>query len=121
MAENNENKNLFESFIPQLKEFIKSETVFGEPFTAGEVTLIPVNSVKVGFGFGGGKLTEKGQSAGEGGGGGVLMTPIAFVVVKGGEVTIHSLTGGTIENVVEKVPDLLDKVVNLFKPKQPTP
>ena len=112
-----EQKSTFENFIPQLKDFIKAETVFGDPFQAGEVTLIPVNSVKVGFGFGGGNMTEKGSSSGEGGGGGVLLTPVAFVVIKGTEVTIHSLNGGTIENILERAPDMIQKVADLFTKK----
>ena len=40
------------NFIPQLKDFVKSETIFGEPMKVEEITIIPVHSVKVGFGFG---------------------------------------------------------------------
>jgi len=107
-----ENK-IFESFLPQLKKFIKSETVFGEPYTIGNVTMIPVNSVKVGFGFGGGDTMKKTDVGG--GGGGVLLSPVAFIVVKGDDVTIHSLSAGTIENVIDKAPEVLDKVLSVFQ------
>lgn len=107
-----ENK-IFDSFLPQLKKFIKSETVFGEPYTVGNVTMIPVNSVKVGFGFGGGDTVKKSEISG--GGGGVLLSPVAFIVIKGEDVTIHSLSAGTIENVIDKAPEALDKVLSVFQ------
>ena len=30
------------NFIPQLKDFVKSETIFGEPMKVQEITIIPV-------------------------------------------------------------------------------
>ncbi len=108
-----DHKSVLDSFLPQLKSFIKSETVFGEPISAGDVTLIPVNSVKVGFGFGAGDAQKKVD--GSGGGGGVLLTPVAFVVVKEGDVSIHSLSAGTIENVIDKAPEAIDRVISIFQ------
>ena len=112
-----EKKSTFENFIPQLKDFIKAETVFGDPFQAGEVTLIPVNSVKVGFGFGGGKLEKKDN---QGGGGGVLLTPVAFLVIKNGDVSLQSLSSGTIENVMARVPDVVERFLKMMG-KEPAP
>lgn len=105
--------SILDNFLPQLKSLIKSETVFGEPYAVGNVTLIPVNSVKVGFGFGNRDALQKVDSSG--GGGGVLLTPVAFVVVKDGDVSIHNLSAGTIENVIDKVPETLDRLVNLIQ------
>lgn len=106
-------KSILDKFLPQLKSFVKSETVFGEPYKLGEVTLIPVNSVKVGFGFGESDVRKKVD--GSGGGGGVLLTPVAFVVVRDGDVSIHNLSAGTIENVIDKAPEALDRLLNLFQ------
>ncbi|NQU64145.1 MAG: sporulation protein [SAR324 cluster bacterium] len=108
-------KTILHNFLPQLKSFVKSETVFGEPYNIGDVTMIPVNSVKVGFGFGSGDTKTIDRSAG---GGGVLLTPVAFIVVKGENVTIHNLSAGTIENVMEKVPEALEKLISLFQKLQ---
>lgn len=114
-------KSILDNFLPQLKSFIKSETVFGEPYSIDDITLIPVNSVRVGFGFGSGDASKKVD--GSGGGGGVLMTPVAFVVVKEGDVSIHNLSAGTIENVMDKAPEALDRLLNIVKKattKKPT-
>ncbi len=109
-----------ENFLPQLKNFVQSETVFGKPYTIEGATLIPVNSVKVGFGFGDTGLKKV---TGEGGGGGVLLSPVALIVIKDGNTSIHNLNGGMIENVIEKVPDLLEKLTTVFQKikNQPSP
>ncbi len=110
--EKEKENTILSSFLPQLKSFIKSETVFGEPYNVDDVTMIPVNSVKVGFGFGSGDAKAIDSA---GGGGGVLLTPVAFIVVKDGNVSIHSLSGGTIENVLEKAPETLEKLISIFQ------
>jgi uncharacterized spore protein YtfJ len=110
--EKEKENTILSSFLPQLKSFVKSETVFGEPYTVDDITMIPVNSVKVGFGFGSGDAKTIDSA---GGGGGVLLTPVAFIVVKDGNVSIHNLSSGTIENVLEKVPETLDKMISIFE------
>lgn len=112
--ESNQSK-LINDFLPNLKTFIKSETVFGEAYTMGDISIIPVNSVKVGFAFGeaGTKKIEP-----QGAGGGVTLKPVAFIVIKGDDVSIHSLEAGAIENVMSKVPDVVDRFVSIFKRAQ---
>jgi len=113
MEENNKN-NVFKDFLPQLKSFVKSETVFGEPYNIGETTIIPVNSVKVGFGFGGGEFSKKSAES-SGGGGGVLLTPVAFLVVKGDDVSVTNLNSGNIENIMLKAPEFLEKFISVVQ------
>ena len=117
-TENSEKNSILKEFIPQLKSLVQSETVFGEPYKVGEVTLIPVNSVKVGFGFGNGEILKNRDTGG--GGGGVLLTPVAFIVIKGDMVTIESLSSGTIESVIEKVPGLVEKLTEIIKRNFPS-
>ena len=113
---NTEKKSILNDFLPKLKNFIKSETVIGDPYTVGEVTLIPINSVKVGFGYGGADFGKSSDSLG--GGGGVLLKPIAFIVVRGNDVSIQSLSSGTVENVMTKVPEVVDKFITVFQKMQ---
>jgi uncharacterized spore protein YtfJ len=89
-------------FIPQLKDFVQSETIFGDPVKLEEVTLIPVHSVKVGFGFGDADKKNAG-------GGGVVLTPVAFVVIQKGIVTIQTMESGNIEGLLEKIPNFLER------------
>ena len=71
--------DVIKTALDQLQYIAKTETVVGEPIKAGEVTLIPVSKVSIGFaaGGGGGKETQAGSGAGTGGG--VNVTPIAFI------------------------------------------
>lgn len=104
----NEKVKIINEFLPQLKSLLNSETVFGDPYEVGNVTLIPVNTVKVGFAFGDSESKAKKRDS-NAGGGGILYTPVAFIVVKGEDVSIHNLNAGTIENVMDKIPDVVDK------------
>ena len=105
---------MLHDFLPQLKNLIQSETVFGDPCQVGEVTIIPVNSVKIGFGFGDGETPKGSGKTGSGGGGGIVLSPEAFLVVKDGEVSIHTLTSGSIENIMDRVPGVIDRLASVF-------
>jgi len=59
-------------------------SVFGDPVTVGDVTVIPVAKVALGLGGGGGR--ERGAAkAGEavGSGGGVQARPVGFIEIRG--------------------------------------
>ncbi|KAB1196122.1 MULTISPECIES: spore germination protein GerW family protein [Haloferax] len=65
-----------------------TKTVYGDPVTVGEKTVIPAASITYGMGMGGGTGTdETGEEGGEGfgGGGGVRATPIGVVEVTADE------------------------------------
>ncbi len=98
------------NFIPQLKDFVKSETIFGDPMKVQEITIIPVHSVKVGFGFGDTK-----SHSNSAGGGGVVLTPIAFIVIQKDIVSIQSITSGNIENLLEKIPNFLERTYSFVE------
>ncbi|MBQ4039855.1 MAG: GerW family sporulation protein, partial [Oscillospiraceae bacterium] len=53
---------------------------------------------------------------GGGGGAGVTITPIAFLVINGGEVTLKHITAydNAAERVVNLVPEMFDKVTGLI-------
>ncbi|BCV23852.1 GerW family sporulation protein [Gelria sp. Kuro-4] len=106
-------KENLEAMTAELERFLTTKTVIGEPFTVGEVTLIPVMEASFGLGTGGGegKDEKKGSGVGGGGGLGARLRPTGVVVIKGGEVSLLPLGGkGTLEKVVELVPELLAKV-----------
>ena len=108
------NINLF-GFIPELKQLIQSETIFGDPYKINEVTLIPVHSVKIGFGYGNReKQNNENKLAG---GGGIHLSPVAFIVIKDNIISIQNINTTSVENIIEKVPNLLEKTINLFQEK----
>ena len=100
--------------MEHLKNVAKTETVVGQQFTLGEFTCVPIIRVGMGFGSGSGDDGKKGKGGGAGGGLGV--EPIGFLVTKGGEITFLSTHKGKgIDAVFDKVPDLLEKVMEMKK------
>ena len=110
--------NMLESTIQKIREMLDVNTVVGNPITTPDgVTIIPVSKVSVGFGGGGSDFANKTPSSelpfGGGVGGGVKVSPIAFLIVKDGNVRmmpVASAPNTTSERIVEMVPDLLDKL-----------
>ena len=102
-------ETLIERVMGELHRIVRTETVVGQPVTAGEVTLIPVSKITFGFGAGGGR-EGKSQS---GTGGGATVEPIAFVVIDAeGKVQIFTLQDKEIGlgQLVKLMPEAVDKI-----------
>ena len=110
--------NMLENTIAKIREMVDANSVVGEPITLDGITIIPISKVSVGFGGGGSDFSHKTPTSAElpfggGVGGGVKVSPIAFLVVKDGNVRmlpVASAPNTTSERIVEMVPDLLDKI-----------
>ena len=77
-----------ESLARSVQDSLTSKTIYGDPITAGAVTVVPVAKVAFGFGGGGGggsgPPTEDGApngGSGGGGGGGGGVEPIGFIEI----------------------------------------
>ena len=110
--------NMLESTIAKIREMVDVNSVIGEPITAGGVTIIPISKVSVGFGGGGSDYVSRNMNKqenpiGGGAGGGIKVTPVAFLIIKDGSVRmlpVAAPANTTADRIVEQVPDLLDKV-----------
>ena len=111
--------NMLENTITKIRELFDVNCVIGEPITLPEgVTIIPVTKVSVGFGGGGSDYVSRNPNKqenpfGGGAGGGVKVTPIAFLVVKDGSVRVLPIAAPantTTDRLVEMIPDTLDKI-----------
>ncbi len=103
-------EDLMKTLLEQLKAIANTETIIGDAFQAGSVSIIPVSRVSMGIGVGGGGQSQQGE--GVGGGGGVKVEPIAFLVVKEHNVSLLNVGRGKgLDVLYEKVPELIDKVV----------
>lgn len=108
--------------IEKIKELVDVSTIIGDPMDLGDgLKIIPVSKVTYGFASGGSDFPSKTNAElfGGGGGAGITITPIAFIVVNKGEVSIKhvSLAEGSIERTIGMVPDLVSGVtgaVNKF-------
>ena len=111
--------NMLENTIAKIRDMVDVNSVVGEPITTPDgVTIIPVSKVSVGFGGGGSDFVSKNVNHqenpfGGGAGGGVKISPIAFLIVKDGTVRmlpVAAPANTTADRIVEMVPDVLDKV-----------
>lgn len=105
--------------LDKMQYMSKTETVFGDPITAGEVTIIPVSKVSIGF-AGGGAETSKGPGSGTGAGGGVSVIPIAFISVVGTKVQIHSVekTDPGLQKIITMAPEIIGKISNFLDKRE---
>ncbi len=105
--------------IDKIRDLVDVSTIVGEPvFSAEGITIIPVSKVTYGFASGGSDFPSKSnvELFGGGGGAGITITPVAFVVINNGNVTIKSVPSGdnTAEKIVGIVPEVVDTVSGLI-------
>jgi uncharacterized spore protein YtfJ len=110
--------DILKTALDQMKLIAQTETVIGEPIVAGEVTLIPVSRVSIGFAAGGAGKEEK-SGNGAGAGGGISITPLAFIVVTGEKVQVQPLTSAdpVLQKILSLAPDVITNVAKYFKKK----
>lgn len=110
--------------LENIKEIADVNTVVGEPIIApGDVTIIPITSVSVGFASGGvdslGKrTTEKSQSMNFAGGGGtgIKINPIGFLVVKpDGDVTFLGASSTQKPDKVDTILEMIERSPEFIK------
>lgn len=108
--------------MDKVKGMIDADSIIGKPINLQDGTIIiPVNRVSYGFASGGSDLPAKqiGNFAG-GGGAGITMEPVAFLVIKNDSVRVMQINAhpGTVDKIVDSFPDMVDKVGGLVKGKK---
>lgn len=110
------------SALSSLRSLVDVNTVIGDPITAADGTvIIPVSKVSFGYASGGSDWpTSRPDVFGGGTGGGVTITPVAFLIVKGGNVEILSMptADNTADRIVNTVPGLVDKILERIPKKE---
>ncbi len=104
--------------IEKVRELVDVNTIIGEPVKVdSEITIIPVSKVTYGFASGGSDFPSKTNAElfGGGGGAGITIAPIAFLIINKGEVTIkHILSNdNAAERAVSMMPEMFDKVSDM--------
>ena len=122
MANNHPIGDLMETTMQKIREMVDVNTIIGQPIQAGEgTTLIPISKVSFGFASGGSDIQAKQQNQDQGFGGGsgagVKIMPVAFLVVKDGEIRVMNISPSQapIDRLVDSVPGLVDKITGMFK------
>ena len=125
-------QGLMQTAMENIKEMVDVNTIVGDPVQTPDGSVImPIS--KVGFGFvaggsdirmdGGGSHSHGESSAqvslpfGGGSGGGVSITPIAFLVVGSQGVRVVPLDNQThlVERVIDSIPQAFEKVTGMFR------
>lgn len=77
--------DLMTTTMQKIREIADVNTIIGQPIHAGEVTIIPISKLTVGFASGGSDFVSKNQKAegdnsfGGGSGAGMNLSPVAFL------------------------------------------
>lgn len=122
MAENKKLQDVMGVTMDKVKGMIDADSIIGKPINLDDGTIIiPVNRVSYGFASGDSDLPAKqtGNFAG-GGGAGITMEPVAFLVIKNDSVRVMQINAhpGTVDKLVDSFPDMVDKVSGLVKGKK---
>lgn len=119
--------DLMSTTMQKLREIADVNTIVGKPIQAGNVTIIPISRLTVGFASGGSDFVSKNQkpeadnSFGGGSGAGMNLSPVAFLIVKGDTVKLMPVSppaATTVDRVVEMVPEVVDKVTDFIEKQQ---
>ena len=114
----NELENMFSSILKGLRDMTDVNTVVGNPIeTADGTVIIPVSKVSFGFGMGGwdGVSNPDKSNISGGGGGGVSVSPVGFLVVSNGNIKMLNVDTATpLEKVIETLPDIVKNIAGLF-------
>ena len=117
--------------LSEIKNLIDANTIIGEPInTPSGTVIIPVSKITMGLATGGvdfaaknGVDAKKDDKFSGGGGTGVSVTPVAFLVVKSdGKVSMINVemppeapdVVGTVTGFIEKSPDIVAKFKDIF-------
>ncbi|MBQ3087592.1 MAG: sporulation protein YtfJ [Clostridia bacterium] len=105
--------------IEKVRQLVDVSTIIGEPMQIADgLTVIPVSKVTYGFASGGSDFPSKNnvELFGGGGGAGVTITPVAFLIVKNGEVSVKYIAAddNAAERIVNLVPEMFDKVTGVI-------
>lgn len=120
--------DLMKSTMEKIKETVDANTVIGKAVcTPDGTTVIPISRVTFGFASGGTDHLPKSakESAplcfGGGGGAGVTVIPVAFLVIdKNGTriLPINAQADSTVDRLVELVPDVITKASAFFEERK---
>ena len=120
--------NMMENTIAKIREMVDVNSVVGAPIvTADGTSIIPVSKVTVGVAGGGSDFVSKNVNRqenpfGGGAGGAVKVTPVAFLIIKDGNVRmlpVSAPANTTADRLVEQVPDFLDRIADFVDTRFP--
>ena len=120
MAEQHPIQGLMYTAMQSIRDMIDVNTIVGDPVETPDGTvIIPISKVGLGFGVGGSDHSasktpaDKPNMFGGGAGGGVSITPVAFMVVGKGQVRLMPVNPNSTvyDRILDMVPSAIDKLI----------
>lgn len=116
MANENKMQDVIATSLQNIKNLIDTNTVIGTPIVAGGTTIIPISKVSMAYATGGLDYAGKADSSkepknfGAGGGTGLTMQPLGFLVVDAdGNVDMINVGVKSPSDPVEQIVNILDR------------
>ena len=121
MAEHGVNGLMAET-MEKIRSMVDVNTIIGDPIVTHDgTTLIPISKVTFGFGSGGSDFKPRNSSDsaplcfGGGGGAGVSISPVAFLIVSEGNARIllvNMPADNSTDRLIEMIPDAVNGIQN---------
>jgi sporulation protein YtfJ len=108
--------------MEKIREMVDTDTIIGKPVKVGEdTTILTISKVSFGFASGGSDLPIKNPKElfGGGGGAGVSIQPVAFIVVTADDVKLLQINASPTNQAFNLIPEVLDKIVKIVKKDKP--
>ena len=112
--------DLLDATMEKVRQMVHANTIVGQPIeTSDGTTLIPISKISLGFGSGGSDYISRNAKGdtpvcfGGGGGAGVTVSPVAFIVVHEGNARVLSVNAPantTADRLVEMLPEVLNRI-----------
>ncbi|QTL98471.1 sporulation protein YtfJ [Iocasia frigidifontis] len=121
-------EKLMDTAMSNIKGMVDVNTIVGDPVeTPDGSVIIPISKVSFGFAAGGGEISTapaKGQEGGNrqpfagGSGAGVMLNPMAFLVVNKEQVRLLPVANNAVaERIINVAPELLKQIQEIMEKK----
>ncbi len=134
MANETKLQDIIRTSLENIRNIVDANTVIGSPInTDAGVIIIPISKVSVGFASGGLDYAVKNEPVnsvkpknfGGGGGTGISVQPVGFIVIKAdGSVDMINVGGkapsdpvGQVSDLIDRAPEIIAKIKDIFAKK----
>ncbi len=115
-------KSMMDVTLSKIKDMVDVSTIVGDPIVRGEITIIPISKLSYGFASGGSDFDGKAghRCFGGGGGAGVTVQPVAFIVITADDVRLIQIDNhmNSLDKAIGMIPGLVDKVSDMVSGRE---
>ena len=121
MSQNNKLGDITKTALESIRSMLDANTIIGEPIkTASGTEIVPISKISVGYASGGvdyaNKDTKATNNFGGGGGTGITVSPVAFLVVSAdGNVNILNIDAPAAASAAPVAPDTISQIVGFIE------